>query len=825
MPRWLLPALLVPLALLFFYPLVARPTRVLYSDNSDALAQHIPYKRFLARAWQETGEIPLWCPNSCGGIPFISDLQVSIFYPPNLLFRIVPEPWVGAAFSWLIVVQIVLGGLLAYAYGREEGLGPAGAFVTGAGYMLSGKWLLHLLPAGHTVVIGLAWLPLVLLCFDRSLRRHSLGWAAAAGAALALLMLGTHPQWIAYAGLFFVVWSLGTALEGARDRHSIVRVLGRWLGLGALTTVFALALAAIQLLPTLEATRHSCRYQMHMAHSSGNYAGLNAAFPAWLGLVGPSLTRHPNWENQSGVGLAWAMAAAAGAWLARGRVWHRTAACCAVFAFALTGGLFLHDLPGLNLFRGPNRMLLLASLPLALLAGHATDLLPAAVASSRARRGLLASLAAVAILGVVYTEVRVGRLPADERFFHSYWPVLALTVPGLFLLAALPAQALGPWRMPLWCAVLVVDLLALSWPFAQVRRLASVYPPTPTLDFLADRRDDFGRVLDMHPYASVSPLGCGAPVAVNLGLHPVRGYNPLDFFRYKTFLRILSDSESPQAPHEIVDGFRLKHRALLDLLGVRYLLQPGAYPPEGTGWRVALQDPTSPVAFNYPDRGMITLPPYTVFENTQALPRAFLVPCAAPMPPGQVRKALLETDFRTTVLVRTSGPLPSRTECGDGFSPAKITRYQPNQVRVEADSRQPGWLVLTDMWYPGWSCTVDGEPRPIYVGNYLFRTVPVPAGKHELVFRFLPGSYRMGRAMTVGALAVLAAWLMLALMQRARNVSRSIGGAAAAEHEVCRRGEKWMPDRHVVQATGQPEGERAELLQPEACSLGLVQGR
>src|SRR5262249_17518788 len=58
---------------------------------------------------------------------------------------------------------------------------------------------------------------------------------------------------------------------------------------------------------------------------------------------------------------------------------------------------------------------------------------------------------------------------------------------------------------------------------------------------------------------------------------------------------------------------------------------------------------------------------------------------------------------------------------------------------VDRDS--PGWLVLTDMWFPSWTCTLDGETRPIYPGNYLFRAVPVPAGQHELVFRLVSEAF------------------------------------------------------------------------------------
>jgi hypothetical protein len=759
--RALVPVLLVTLALAFFWPLVLHPGKVLYSNNSDVLAQHLPYKRFLARSWQETGEVPLWCPHSLGGTPFIHDPQVSIFYPPNLLLLLVPDRLAGAAFSWLIVIQVILGGLFAFAYGREEGLTKLGAFVTGAGYMLSGKWLLHLLAAGHSIVIGLAWLPLVLLCFERTLRRRRPSWAAASGAALALLVLGTHPQWTLYAVLFIAVWTVGTGIEGTHGGRAVMAGLIRWMAFGILMGLIALALAAIQLLPTLEATRYSCRYVMGVPHANDSgKVDLGAVFALgrWLGMVGPSVTIHPNWEGVAGIGLTWAMAAAAGAWLGGRALLHRTASCCAVFAFALGGGVLLQNLPVFGLFRGVSRMLLLTCLPVALLAGCATDFLPLALASARTRRRLFWLLGAVALFGLIYTIVRLGIVPIEKRYVRLYWVTLALTVPALLWLAAAREGWLARWRRPLWCAVLIMDLLALSWPHVEVSRQERVYLSSPTLDFLESRRDDRGRVLDAYSLFLMSPLGCGAPIAVNRGLYAVRGYNPLDCFRYKTYLRFISGTDAPAAPHEIVPAFPITNRRLLDLLGVRYLLQPADEPPQGPAWRNALDDATGRASYNYPYGGMHVLPPYTVYENDDVLPRAFTVPRADAMPEGHEREALLSTDFRKTVLVEGCDPADYAAGPEDGYSEARIVEYRPNQVRIAVDGDSPGWLVLTDMWFPGWHCTVDGEQRPFYPGNYLFRTVPLPAGKHDVVFRFLPASYLIGRRITLITLAGLACW-------------------------------------------------------------------
>src|SRR5260370_41432992 len=117
--------------------------------------------------------------------------------------------------------------------------------------MFAGKWLLHVLAAGHYVMIPLAWLPLVLLWIEQTIRGRSVLRATWAGAAFALIVLGTHPQMTFFAGLFIALWSLGCvrALVRARSvsegphlpsltlRARTSSALTLWLGMGTWSAV------------------------------------------------------------------------------------------------------------------------------------------------------------------------------------------------------------------------------------------------------------------------------------------------------------------------------------------------------------------------------------------------------------------------------------------------------------------------------------------------------------------------------------------------------------------------------------------------------------
>ncbi|RME08265.1 MAG: hypothetical protein D6803_01670, partial [Anaerolineae bacterium] len=56
--------------------------------------------------------------------------------------------------------------------------------------------------------------------------------------------------------------------------------------------------------------------------------------------------------------------------------------------------------------------------------------------------------------------------------------------------------------------------------------------------------------------------------------------------------------------------------------------------------------------------------------------------------------------------------------------------------RVEAPAE--GWLVVSDLWYPGWTAALDGQPVPLWRANYLFRAVRVPAGEHNISMTYRP---------------------------------------------------------------------------------------
>jgi uncharacterized membrane protein YfhO len=127
------------------------------------------------------------------------------------------------------------------------------------------------------------------------------------------------------------------------------------------------------------------------------------------------------------------------------------------------------------------------------------------------------------------------------------------------------------------------------------------------------------------------------------------------------------------------------------------------------------------------------------------------------------------TDFRQKVLLEEWQPPPDSVSPRGAFRPAQVVEYQPNRVVVEVDGETPGFLVLADIWFPGWHCTVEGSGSPeevvVHRANFLFRGVAVPAGARRVIFTFAPASYDWGRLISgASALAVVLLTLVIVIV-------------------------------------------------------------
>lgn len=151
-----------------------------------------------------------------------------------------------------------------------------------------------------------------------------------------------------------------------------------------------------------------------------------------------------------------------------------------------------------------------------------------------------------------------------------------------------------------------------------------------------------------------------------------------------------------------------------------------------------------------------------VYENLDTLPRGFIVHQVACVESDEVAlRALREPAFdpaAEAVLTASNSScsdLEGSDKGGESDNHVDIVTYRPEQVEIDVTLDEPGYLVLTDAWYPQWEATVDGNPTPIRRANVLFRAVALDAGSHRVVFTYRARNVLLGTLVSFAGLIML----------------------------------------------------------------------
>jgi hypothetical protein len=165
---------------------------------------------------------------------------------------------------------------------------------------------------------------------------------------------------------------------------------------------------------------------------------------------------------------------------------------------------------------------------------------------------------------------------------------------------------------------------------------------------------------------------------------------------------------------------------------------------------------------------------YILYQNTAALPRAFLVgESRRTAPPEEAWRAITAPGFdpRTVVYVSPapdgmSSPLPT---LDNGPPQGTVTVAEPgaDTVTASVETDREALLVFSEVAYPGWRATIDGHAVPLLTADYTFQAVQLPPGRHEVHLTFVPPLWRGSWAIAgVTSLLMLALIVVLAVTRR-----------------------------------------------------------
>ncbi len=762
-------------------------------ELADASTVFQPLLQYTRSQWPS---VPLWNPYLMAGRPLLADGQSAVFSPFSVPSYLLPF-WKSLAVA--AILKLFLGAFGAYVLGRVLGMRFAGALLSGVVFAF-----------GTFFVVWLAWplssvfafIPWTLAMTELLVRRPGRLTVAGLAAVIGLQFLGGHPESSFHLCFTAVVFFVFRALLHRHRRGLPARALLRPAGAFALALLAGAALAALMLAPFAEFVLHSG----DLSHR------VNAAAGYWPRQYIGALFLHDYWGRPTALDLSpfmqvrgWYAGAATLTLVAAALIMRRSAERIALVLYAafctcMVIGIppvfgIVSSLPGFNAAHN-ERLLIYVLLCIALLAGWGLDDLSALRAPPRiARRAVIGASAVLLCVPIVWM-LAAGTLDGHELgaglrvawgFEHPVVPPPFVNVLGTVSAKVVRDSALEIWlpfaagalalvalrlrrRRPLpaglfaglMVALIALDLFRANMGFNPAIPERYAQPPTTgAIRYLESRRPQ--RFIGVSGSNLSQPLP--ADLAMRFGLYDARGY---DFPVEKRFDALWRRSVAPglgafTQPEEFATATPAALRAL-DLLSVSDLvegpLQARLAPPTASGLRVAYKNADA-----------------VVYANANALPRVFLVDHQQLVAnDSQALDAVTAPGFDRRGVAVSESPLPGLAQASSASAPpgasARLVSYGAQRIEVVADAPGRTLLILTDDYYPGWTVSVDGRASTVQRVDYLLRGVSLPAGRHTIVFRYQPASWRIGLLLSALTLLALLGAVASVLFARRRQAVR-----------------------------------------------------
>ena len=711
------PAALLLIGVLFHWRLVLS-NQYTWLESPDIANLVLPWFQLEAGEWHQ-GRFPLWDPYSWTGQPLIGQGQPGAAYPLNWLLFWMPlnsNGWLRQdVLHWYYVLTRVLAALTCYAFARGLGRSRAASIIAGcvfslAGYVAYTDW--------PQMVNGAVWAPLVFLYIFRvSKGERVLASSLLSGFFLGLVWLTGHHQM----PLFVSLGACGVWLAVIADRKFGAKTIR----LAALAFVMTGMTSAFQTLPLAEFGRSAVRwvgaeapqrlgevvaYELHKPYSLKPIS--------LLGLVIPGIEHGPYDSYVGGVAMTLALLGSIICWKDYRVRW--------LGAMSLGGLLFA---------LGPNSVfhgVLYAIVPMV----------------DKAR--VPAAGAIVFMLGFApLVAFGVDKLGLPETAFLSRrvgWILAGISAvllfASLFFYAARATPAISDNRMVIaaFAALLLVALLG-------ARRAGAISARAGTVAVLALVLFELGNVTDYWLPSTSNPSNIYLkPMAAHYDLarylkaqgEPARftyenediPYNFGDWYGIEGFNAFTANVPASLWAHDVFNP------RVQDILGIRYHLGKKAARPDE---KEVFQGQSG----------------VKIYEHPSAFPRVWSVHETRKVPgEKQARELLADAGFDARNNAFTIGENPPRLATCRGDD-VWMPHHEPNFVKIQAEMKCRGMVILSDTWLPGWRATVDGKRAKIERAYGMLRGVVVEEGDHTIEMRYRPWSVYLGAALSLLACGIV----------------------------------------------------------------------
>jgi hypothetical protein len=719
-------AILFGSILVFFWRLVLHPTEMIYSPHSDIVQQFYPWWD-LAGEYLKEGRLPIWNPYNFSGEPLLANMQLGLFYPPNLVLFLLFSTDTAIGISFL--AHLSIAGVGMYLVGKRFGLDRTASLLAALILLFSGYFMGHIYAGHFSLILATAWIPFIFLSFDAALRKASVMYGVLLGTLLGLQFLSGHIQttlitfFLLGSYLIFHLWT---------TRKNPFRKMARKLAVLIPGAVFAFIVSFVQLIPTYRYATESTRnggtsYEFATSYSLPPLDIIGAVLPRFFGdpVSGTYWNTNNWWEFAFFMGVPTLILIALAFHYRRERP-VQFLSILAVVSFVLALGehtpvywVLWKFMPGMDLVRVPARFLLLFIFCCALLAGFGLKYLKEDIDSRTLRRYSTTTLH-VALFGAIASLIMmVFRDPLVDLFTSSLSRIGTLSTGKAFLafdnvaidflalsLLLIAAGALILYKMKngrfvrmvpaIFSGAILLSLGIAHMNLIDTRDPGSIYAQPEHIIYLSENIGD-SRIFDPENLITDN-------YQIVYGIQTLEGYNPI-------MLEDYSDVMDPMSK----EGVNCTH-SLLDLLNVKYVLTSTML--NGTDMRLVFNDTE-----------------VYVYENDDALGYGFIVHNAIIGDESYALEMILNESFDPSMTAILS-ELPAGFQNFTDPGPENLTIVYKglDQTSFTVNMSSPGFLVLSETFYRDCRVYVDGvKDRPLKV-DYTLTGVYLEAGEHEVRF-------------------------------------------------------------------------------------------
>ena len=690
------------------------PNGIAYKNYliTDPVRQQMPWRKVIIDAWKQ-GKVPVWDATTFSGNNIGGNIQSAAYYPLNILFLLMPFE---AAWTLLIILTPIIGGIGLYWYMRKIGVGSIGAAFAAISFGYCGfsvSWMTWGV-IGQTVM----WLPWLLVAIEHvALGKRK--WIGVLGLSIGVLLICTagHAQMALYSlttiSIYGIVRLKNKVSQPAPS--SLLLVIGIGGGVLVLTPYF------LTIWNVVEASR---RIGGNAWMEPGFFIPLQHIFQ----LLIPDVFGNPATLNYTGVwnygefisfigsiGLLFAIGALGEKKEKTTWFWIGAIGICLLFALPtpIAKLPYMLHIPILSSLQ-PSRLIGIIDIALCILSGIGID-------AWMKKWNKKSSIVASGSIILMYLGAYIYAKQMNSEAFaiakrNMLLPAASVSIGMLILMlrGVIKSKKIVVCLGCIMLGITTFELMRFGWKYTPFVERSLVFEKTKTIEFLMSQPKPF-RVMALDDRI--------LPPNVNTwyGVETLGGYDPLYDASYEVFMAVFergkADTSRPFGFNRIISTKNWKS-PLVPITNVRFLL--------------SLEQIDSPDWILVNREGQT----YT-YEYKKWKPRLYIVENSVMKKELELSlSALFDTSIdlsKTAVTEKTVSLAYAPVSDDDSVI---INSYENGNIHAVVDTKQDRLVVISSRYDARLKIFIDGAPAEVLKVNAVYAGFVSPVGKHTIVITY-----------------------------------------------------------------------------------------